>query len=249
MDPYLRKIIEETFASKAQQRFFYAKVGDKSKSPKDRKKWGKWAKEFSSKTDFEKIPDKVEKDIDEVVDEFGNISKKKVPLTKDSKSGTKKTTDQVVQTGGGSMGIHGVHGTHTSLRYWAESNLKGALGYDDTLGKDASIEDAEKYFKNELEMSDKETEERLSSYGYDKKLKGDKVRLIENPKKYIEDYVESILNKKTDNNELIKKDQYEDIEKEIDSLTKKQILALKKNINNNNIPLNQVIKLLKNKNE
>jgi hypothetical protein len=249
MDTYLRKIIEETFASKSQQRFFYAKAGDKSKSPKERKKWGKWAKEFSSKTDFKKIPDKIEDDIDEVVDEFGNISKKKIPLTKDSKGGSKKTTDQVVRTAGGSMGIHGVHGTHTSLRYWAESDLTKGLGYHDTLGQDASMKDAEEYFKNELEMDDRETEDRLSSYGYDKKLKGDKVRLIENPSKFIEDYVESILNKKTDNNDLLKSDQYEDIEKEIDSLTKKQIMALKKNINNNSIPLSQVIKLLKNKDE
>jgi len=251
MDINIKNIIEETFASKAQQRFFYAKAGDKTTPKKERKKWDKWAKEFSSKTDFKKIPDKIKDDIDEIVDEFGNISKNKIPKTKDSKGSSKKTTDQVVKTSGGSMGIHGVHGTHTSLRYWAESNLSPGLGYQETLGKDLNIKDAKNYFKKELEIGDKEAEERLSSYGYDENLEGDKVRLIENSKKYIEDYVESILNKKTQNNDLLKKDQYEndDMEKEINPIIKKQISSLKKTINKNNISLNHVLKLLKKENE
>ena len=249
MDQYLKKIIEETFASKAQQRFFYAKAGDKSTPKKERKKWDKWSKEFSSKTDYKKIPDKVENELDEIVDEFGNISKKRVPLTKDSKGTTHKTTDEIVKTGGGSMGIHGVHGTHTSLRYWAESDLSKGLGYKKTLGRDADIESAKKYFKNELEIDDDETEERLSSYGYDEDLEGDKVRLIENPKKYIEDYVESIINKKTDSNDLIKKDQYEDVDQELEPIIKKQISALKKTLKKNNVPLSHVFKLLKREDE
>ena len=249
MDQYLKKIIEETFASKAQQRFFYAKAGDKSIPKKERKKWDKWSKEFSSKTDYKKIPDKVENELDEIVDEFGNISKKKVPLTKDSKGTTHKTTDEIVKTGGGSMGIHGVHGTHTSLRYWAESDLSKGLGYEKTLGRDADIESAKKYFKHELEIDDDETEERLSSYGYDEDLEGDKVRLIENPKKYIEDYVESIINKKTDSNDLIKKDQYEDVDQELEPIIKKQISALKKTLKKNNVPLSHVFKLLKKEDE
>ncbi len=249
MDQYLKKIIEETFVSKAQQRLFYAKAGDKSTPKKERKKWEKLAKEFSSKTDFKKIPDKVENELDEIVDEFGNISKKKVPLTKDSKGTTHKTTDEIVKTGGGSMGIHGVHGTHTSLRYWAESNLSPGLGFKKTLGIDADFEDAKKYFKNELEIDGDEAEERLASYGYDKNLDGDKVRLIENPKKYIEDYVESVLNKKTENNDLIKKDQYEDIDQELEPIIKKQISALKRTLKKNNIPLNHVFKLLKKEDE
>jgi len=242
MDKYIKNIIEETFASKKQQRFFYAQA---AKGGKKGKKWAKWAKEFSSKTDFDKIPDEAkEKEIDEIVDEKGNISRKKVPVSKDSKGNTKKTTDQVVKTGGGSMGIHGVHGTHTSLRYWAEADMSKALGYEKTLGQDADKEDAEDYFEKELGMSEPETDERLSSYGYDEKLEGDKVRLIENPKKYIQDYVESVLMKKSKNGDLVNKDQMEDVDKELNPIVKKQIEALKNTLVKNNLSVKDVLKLL-----
>jgi len=244
MDKYVKNIIEETFASKKQQRFFYAKASDKSLSKKERNKWSKWAKEYSSDTDFEKIPEKAESEIEEVVDEKGNVSRKKVPVSKDSKGITKKTTDQIVKTGAGAMGIHGVHGTHTSLRYWAEADMSKALGYDSTLGQDADMEDAEEYFEKELGMGDREAEERLSSYGYDENLEGDKVRLIENPKKYIQDYVESVLSKKSQSDDLVKKDQTEDIEKNLNPIIKKQLSALKNTLVKNNLSVKDILKLL-----
>jgi hypothetical protein len=244
MDNYIKSIIEEKFASKKQQRYFYAKASDKSIPKKERKKWSKWAKEFSDDTDFKNLPDKVEKDVDEIVDSKGNFGVNKIPDTKDSKGTSKKTTDQIVKTSAGSMGTHGVHGTHTSLRYWAEADLSKALGYEKTLGQDADIENAEDYFKDDLGLDDKETEERLSSYGYDEDLEGDKVRLIENPKKYIQDYVESVLSKKTQNSELVKKDQTEDVDSELSPIVKKQISALKKTLIKNNLSVKDVLKLL-----
>ena len=75
MNHFFKKVIEETFASKKQQKYFYAKASDKSIPKKERKKWGKWASEFSSKTDFDKIPEKAEQDVEEVVDEKGNIKR------------------------------------------------------------------------------------------------------------------------------------------------------------------------------
>ena len=244
MDNYIKSIIEEKFASKKQQRYFYAKASDKSTPKKERKKWSKWAKEFSDDTDFKNLPDNVEKDVDEIVDSKGNFGVNKIPITKDSKGSSKKTTDQIVKTSAGSMGTHGVHGTHTSLRYWAESDLSKALGYEKTLGQDVDIENAEDYFKDDLGLDDKETEERLSSYGYDEDLEGDKVRLIENPKKYIQDYVESVLSKKTQNSELVKKDQIEDVDSELSPIIKKQISALKKTLIKNNLSVKDVLKLL-----
>lgn len=249
MDNYIKSIIEEKFASKKQQRYFYAKASDESIPKKERKKWSKWAKEFSSDTDFKKLPDEVEKDVDEIVDTKGNVAVNKIPTTKDSKGGSKKTTDEIVKTSAGSMGTHGVHGTHTSLRYWAEADLSKALGYEKTLGNDEDREYAEDYFKKDLGLDDKEAEERLSSYGYDEDLKGDKVRLIENPKKYVEDYVESVLSKKTQNSDLVKKDQTEDIDKELNPIIKKQILALKTTLVKNNLSVKDVIKLLNKDNE
>ena len=48
--------LTEKFASKAQQRYFYAQAG---KGGKHGKKWKNMAKEFSKKTDFDALPDRV----------------------------------------------------------------------------------------------------------------------------------------------------------------------------------------------
>ena len=50
--------IDETFASKAQAKYFYAKAGDKNLSKAEREKWGNMAHEFSSKTNFKNLPAK-----------------------------------------------------------------------------------------------------------------------------------------------------------------------------------------------
>ena len=67
MNNFIKQVIEEKFASKAQQRFFYAKANEKGKPKKEKNKWGKWAKEFSDKSNFEEIPDKKEKEVDESI--------------------------------------------------------------------------------------------------------------------------------------------------------------------------------------
>jgi hypothetical protein len=249
MDNHIKKIIEEKFESKKQQRFFYAKSSDKSLPKKERRDWSKWAKEYSSKTDFKELPDEVETNVDEIVDEKGNIMRKKIPLTPASKGSSRKTTDQVVQTSAGQMGNHGIagNGRHTStIKYWTEADMSRALGYDKTLGVDADKEDAERYFKKKLGLGDDESEERLSSYGYDDDLGDDRVRLIENPKKYINDYVESILNKKTTNIDIIKRDQLEDMTSELNPIIKRQIKSLKNTLRKNDISIDDVIDLFKN---
>ena len=55
----IRKLISEKFASKAQQRFFYAMA---NKDTKKGRKFKKWAKEFSDDTDFDDLPEKVSED-------------------------------------------------------------------------------------------------------------------------------------------------------------------------------------------
>jgi hypothetical protein len=250
MDNYIKNIIEETFKSKAQQRFFYAKAGDKSSPKKERKKWEKMAGEFSSDTNYKKIPEKVESEVSEIVDDNGNIGRKKIPDTKASKGASKKTTDQVVATSMGQMGTHGVIGvgSHSStIKYWAESDMSKALGFEKTLGQDKDMEDAEDYFQDELGMDEPESEERLKTYGYDPKLPDDKVRLIENPKKYIQDYVETVMDKKSPVDDLVKKDQNEDIDSELNPIIKRQVDSLKKTMEKNNVSVQQVVKILKNK--
>jgi hypothetical protein len=69
--------ISEKFESKAQQKFFWAKC-ENTKSPKAKKKWCKWAKEFSDKTpDFKKLPEK--KDTKEIEEGLTKLVEKYIP--------------------------------------------------------------------------------------------------------------------------------------------------------------------------
>jgi hypothetical protein len=250
MNDFLKQVIEEKFASKAQQRFFYAKANEKGASKKDKKKWKKWASEFSSDTNFKKIPEKVEnkeEDIEEIVDEKGNIKRGDIPTSiKKSLIGAKRRTDKVVKTGAGAMGIHGVHGTHTSLRYWAEGQevkeiaMDDTLGYENTMGDDKSYEEAYRYFIKDLGLPEDEAKERLAAMGY---IEGEKelVRLVENPKKFMEDYIESVLVKKSADSDVIEKEESETV----NPLILKQIESLKKSLNKNNIPVEKILKQLK----
>lgn len=245
MNNFIKQVIEEKFVSKAQQRFFYAQAG---KGGKKGKKWAKWAKEFSDKTNFEKIPDKVEneEEIDEIVDDKGNIKRGDIPLGgKKSTIGAKKRTDKVVKTAAGAMGIHGVHGTHTSLRYWAEGQevkeieMDSALGYEDTLGSDASYDQALNHFTKNLGLPEDEAKERLKAMGYIPD-ENELVRLVENPKEYIKDYIESVIVGKAKDNEII-----DDKEDEVNPLVLKQLNSLKNTLSKNNIPVEKIIKHLK----
>lgn len=250
MNNFIKQVIEEKFASKAQQKYFYAKANEKGASKKEKKKWSKWADEFSKKTDYNKIPEKVEKDIDEIVDEVGNIKRNKKPTNFDSKGVTqKKTSDEVVSTGAGSMGTHslgpfggGQHGTGTSLKYWAEADMSKALGYDDTMRDDDDYESAKNHFEDELDIDGEEAEERLAQLGYDKNLPQDKVRLVENPKKYIEDFIETIIPKTANENDIIGKESSDMIE--ISPIIKKQIKALKNTMKSHNIKVSDIMKHL-----
>jgi hypothetical protein len=244
MNNFIKQVIEEKFASKAQQRFFYAKANEKGKPKKEKKKWDKWAKEFSDKTNYDEIPDKVEKEVDEIVDKYGNIATGKKPTNFNTKGVTqKKTSDEVAKAAFGSMGRMAKVGG-TTMRYWAESDMSKALGFDDTMAKDADYEDAEDHFKGELGLDEPEAEDRLAQMGYDKKLPADKVRLVENPKKFMEEYIESVLAKKAKDNEIVPKDEQTE-EKEINPIILKQLKSLKNTMNSHKLSVNDIMKHLK----
>ena len=244
MNNYIKNLIDEAFASKAQQRYFYAQAG---KGGKKGKKWAKMAKEFSDDTDFKKLPNKVSKDIDEIVDENGHISRSRLPKDRFAKNTTsRKRTDKVVSSAAGSMGSHGVHGTQTSLRYWAESEeikeieMDDTLGYDETIGKDLPYNKALNYFMKELKFSEEDAKERLEMMGYIPDEK-DTVRLVENPQKYINDYVESVLVDKTNNDDIIRKQE----DKNLNPLIIKQLNSLKKTLDKNKVSINTILPYLK----
>jgi hypothetical protein len=243
MNNFIKQVIEEEFASKAQQKFFYAKANEKGKSKKEKKKWGKWAKEFSDDTDYDKIPDKVEKkEVDEIVDSKGNIQRSKKSPNSASKGVTQNSTsDEVAKTATGQMGSYGGSGAQPYRRYWVESDMSKSLGYEKTLGQDVDIESAEEYFEKELGMEDGEAEDRLNAMGYDPNLPNDKVRLVENPKKFIEEYIESLITKKSTENDIVSKG-----DKEINPIVKKQINSLKNTMNSHNLSIDDIIKFIKN---
>ena len=243
MNNFIKQVIEEKFASKAQQRFFYAQAG---KGGKKGKKWSKWAKEFSDKTDYDEIPDKVEeKEVDEIVDKNGNISRGKKPTNFNTKGITQnKTTDEVVKSSAGQTSLSPSLG-FGYRRYWAESDMSKSLGYDDTLGQDADYEQAKDHFEDDLGLTDKEAEERLSKMGYDEKLPDDKVRLVENPKKFMEEYIESILAKKSKDSEIVSNEGDQTEEKEISPIVAKQLKSLKNSLKSHNLSINDIMKHLK----
>ncbi len=66
------------------------------------------------------------------------------------------------------------------------------------------------------------------------------VRLVENPKKFMNDYIESVLVKKTDETDVLTKE-----ENDLNPVIKKQIDSLKKSLKNNNISVDKIINHLK----
>ena len=127
--------------------------------------------------------------------------------------------------------------------------MSKSLGYEDTLGQDEDYEDAKNHFEDSLGLDDDETEDRLEKMGYDKNLPDDKVRLVENPKKFMEEYIESILKKKTSDSEIVSKEGEQTEEKEISPIVLKQLKSLKNSLSSHNLKINDVIRHLKDDNE
>jgi hypothetical protein len=256
MNNFIKGVIEEKFASKAQQRYFYAQAG---KGGKKGKKWGKWAKEFSDKTDYSKIPDKVEneEEVDEIVDAEGNIAMGKKPANLNTKGVTDDwTTDQVAKSGRGNVGryngtgglvtpiISSLQETGLTKGKLIEIAMGDALGFEDTMGEDKPYDKAYNHFTKELGLSDEEAKERLHAMGYDEKLPDNMVRLVENPKKFMEEYIESILKSKSKQNDVLEKEKPETESKEVSPIVKRQIFSLKNTMKSHNLSMETIIKYL-----
>jgi len=282
MNDLIERLVEEEFASKAQQRLFFAKA-------KNSKKWREWAKGKAEDTNFDKIPEKVkdekseekeqminggtplyndtdiyqkeqgeqmklsntvhngnaESEFSEIVDADGDIQRGDVPGNPNAYIRSKKTTDQVAKAAMGQMGSFGVLGGATgankTLKYWAESDMSKALGAPDTIGDpDTDFEDAVDTFEDELEVPEDEAKERAKQMGYDPELPDGKLRLIENPRKYIEEY----LAQKTKRGELVKKKSPENLKKEVNPIIKKQLGSLKQSLKANGLSMSDITEYL-----
>jgi len=268
MNKFIEQVIDETFRSKKQQRYFYAKANDETASEYDREKWKKRADEFSAETDFDKLPeeaeeqklsnevhngqideledeDGVDSEVDEIVDADGNIETGDMPGNPNAYIRSKKTTDQVAKSTMGQMGSFGVLGGATgankTLKYWAESDMSKALGNEIKNDSDKDLDDAKEYFEKDLEVSDEdEAKERAKQMGFDPELPEGKIRLIEDPRKYIEEY----LTKKVKNRELVKKQPVEAGKKVINPVLKKQLGSMKQTLKANNLTISDITEYL-----
>ena len=254
MNNFIKQVIEEKFASKAQQRFFYAKANEKGKPKKEKKKWSKWAKEFSDKTDYDEIPDKVKKEeeVDEIVDTVGNFAKDKKPTNFNTKGTTSNsvngTFSDPASTSAGQSSVSPKLGMGYR-RYWGESDMSKVLGADKLLHSDGvDYEDAENEFENLGIEDPAERDERAKQLGFDPSLPEDKVRLVENPKKFMEEYIDNLLKQKGKDNDVISKEE-EIGEVEINPIVAKQIKSLKNSMKTYGLKPDHILKGLKDDNE
>ena len=283
MNDLIERLVEEEFASKAQQRLFFAKA-------KNSKKWREWAKGKAEDTNFDKIPEKVtdekseekeqiinggtplyndtdiynkeeqgeqmklsntvhngnaESEFSEVVDADGDIQRGDMPGNPNGYIRSKKTSDQVAKASMGQMGSFGVLGGATgankTLKYWAEADMSKALGADETIANpDTDYEDAVDKFEDELDVPEDEAKERAKQMGYDPELGKGKIRLIEDPSKYIEEY----LAKKVKRSEFVKKQPTETLKKEVNPIIKKQLGSLKQSLKSNGLSMSDITEYL-----
>jgi len=181
------------------------------------------------------------------VDAMGNFAKNKKPTNSRAEVTSNSTSDEFALTGAGQSSISPKLGMGFR-RYWGESDMSKALGAEDTIMDDASYEEAKKKFI-ELGVTDpKELEDRLGQMGYDPKLPDDKVRLVENPKKFMEEYIDNLLKQKgKDNDVLSKEEEVEEVE--INPIVAKQIKSLKNSMKTYGLKPDHILKGLKDDNE
>jgi hypothetical protein len=256
MNDFIKRVIDESFRSRKQSRYFYAKADDPNETPYEREKWKKRAEEFSSKTDYDKIPEEVDEistevqeiptDVQEIVDDEGNIKTGDVPGNPNAYIRSKKTSDEVVNATMGQMGSFGILGGNTAgnktLKYWAEADMSKALGAKDTImnPKVDNFDDAVDHFEDELDIPDEEAKDRAEKLGYDPELPDGKIRLIENPKKYIEEY----LAKRVKDNEIVQKSQLETEKKPVSPIIRRQLGYIKQTLKDNNLTVKDITEYL-----
>ena len=84
--------------------------------------------------------------------------------------------------------------------------------------------------------------------GYDENLPEPMVRLVENPKKFMEEYIDNLLKQKgKDNDVLSKEEEVEEVE--INPIVAKQIKSLKNSMKTYGLKPDHILKGLKDDNE
>ena len=110
--------------------------------------------------------------------------------------------------------------------------------------KDKSFKEAYAYFTKELGLPREKALEKMADLGYQEELPAGQVIMVENPKKYIEEYIDELLKKKNNSEDLVSKD--EEIEEvEINPIVKRQINSLKNSMKTYGLKPDHIMKGLK----
>jgi len=157
------------------------------------------------------------------------------------------------------VGSYNATGVQNYTRYWGEGTItKGdvleiamgdALGFEETMGEDEPYSKAYRHFTKELGLSDEEAKERLNAMGYDENLPENMVRLVENPMKFMEEYIESILKSKSKENDVLEKEKPETEPKEVNPIVKRQIYSLKNSMKSHGLTIDDIKKHLEKNDE
>lgn len=194
------------------------------------------------------------KDVEEIVNADGDIQTGDAPGNPNAYIRSKKTSDEVAAATMGQMGAYGIlggnanGGTGNSMRrFWGESDMSKALGAKDTIlnPKVDNYKDAVEKFEDDLEVPEDEAKDRVEKLGYDKELPDGKIRLIENPKKYIEEY----LAKKAKDAEIVPKTGIEVTKKPINPIMAKQLNSIKQSLRDNNLTVGDITEYLEDNGE
>jgi len=234
------------------------------KVPKDKVEMvKKYIKSLTSKK-TDKSTKEVEGEIDELVNSDGSMSNSKIPIL-DPHLHPKKTMDQTVAAARITndpiaRGYRTYYGE--SVEEVAEEDMSGAFGFEET--KELDGKETYEYFRDELEMDEKEAWERTEEQGKDPSgekdakspFKGDKnfvtrATLSEIQRQKMLKMVEDILMKQKNSNksDVVKKQESsesEEEQKEIPKMIKKNLDSLLKQMQKQGLSKKDLIKLLKN---
>ena len=70
------------------------------------------------------------------------------------------------------------------------------------------------------------------------------VRLVEDPKKFMEEYLESIIKNKTKQNDVLEKEKPVAEPKEVGEIVKRQLKSLKNTMDSHNLSMETIVKYL-----
>jgi hypothetical protein len=134
-------------------------------------------------------------------------------------------------------------------RYWGESDMSKVLGADKLLHSDDVDYEEAKDTYDELGIEDpEEQDKRAKQLGFDPSLPDGKQRIVENPKKFMEEYIDNLLKQKgKDNDVLSKEEEVEEVE--INPIVAKQIKSLKNSMKTYGLKPDHILKGLKDNNE